>query len=93
MAIIIDVPVNTTWVDINTTTSIAVGTALQVMNKGNQGLFLTESVAEPATLDEGVLLTSIGNNYAVGVISSGSLRIWCRCNSALGSTVAVQDVS
>lgn len=93
MAIIADVPVNTSWVDINTVTGLIVGTSLSVMNKGGQSLFLTESVAEPTSDTEGYVLSSVGNNYATASILTGSLRVWCICPSDLGSILAVQDTT
>ena len=92
MAEIFEVPVVDTWVDINTVTGLAVGTALEIMNKGLYGVYVTESVTEPVQDKVGKPLTSISRNYAVATVLEGSDTVWVRCVNPEGTTLAVQEI-
>ena len=92
MAEVFEVPVGDDWVDINTASGITSGTAIEVMNKGNNTVFLTESVSIPTEDNVGKVLTNINRPYAVADILTGSDTIWARCASPRGSVLAVQEI-
>jgi len=92
MAVVYEVVVSDSWVDINTVTTIAVGTAVEVMNKGSYKVFITEDASIPTEDEVGKLITSRSKNYAVVNVLTGSDRIWCRCSSGNGVILAVQEV-
>jgi len=92
MAVVFEVAVSDSWVDINTVSTIAVGTAMELMNKGNYKVFITEDSSIPTEDEVGKLITSRGKNYSVANVLFGSDRIWCRCSSDNGVILAVQEV-
>ena len=66
---------------------------LNLSNKENNPCLVQESETEPATLAEGKPLTNTGSPYAAIKAETGSLRIWIRCKSSLGTVLSVQEVT
>lgn len=88
-----DIPIGQTWVDINTVSGIAVGTAIAILNKGNGEVRLIESDTIPAVDEtDGLLLTTLENAYAMGSADAGSIRLWAKARGKLNSFVSVQEV-
>lgn len=92
MAEVFEVPVGDTWVNVNAVSTIASGTAMELTNKGNNDLFLTESTTIPLEDNVGKIMTSIGDYYAVANILAGSDTIWARCLSVRGTTITAQEI-
>ena len=92
MATVLNVELtNDEWLDLNTETGIAVGTEMNIQNQGDYSVWIQESATEPATLDEGQKISTMGLDYATPKVKSGSLKIWVRCVSPQGSTLGVQE--
>ena len=69
------------WVSLNTLFSIAVGTAVRVINQGSYTIRVAESATEPTVNDFGYQLLPLTNDYpAYGVLDfdAGSAEIWVR---------------
>ena len=91
MSEILSVPVGTDWVDVYDYTGITVGVALEVMVDGLYGVRIQESATEPTTPTEGKPMTDVGFGYATATVLTGSDKVWVRCGSEIGTTVAVQE--
>lgn len=84
---------DTAFVDINTTTGIAVGTALIIDNKSNYPVLLQVSATQPsATSEDGVLLAPFPNENSVKSVLAGGNTIWARCYRQGVAKLSVQDV-
>jgi hypothetical protein len=78
MQTIPDIPVDdTAWVDVNTTSGIAVGAKMLITLKSVTWCRLYEG-ATPPSVDskDGILLTNTNFPYATSTILSDSLKIW-----------------
>ncbi len=73
-----DVPVGDTWINLNTTTSIAVGTAMAILNKAPHWVLLAEGAQPSADSTDGIPLRDMRSAYANSNIPSGSLTIWAK---------------
>ena len=85
---------NSAWVDINTVTSIPVGTAIDIYNKGTESCLLYEGDTAPSINSrEGQMLTSIKHPYAKASVLAGSLKIWAKIpTNGVDTLLAVQEV-
>lgn len=70
---------------------IPVGTALELQNKGVQGIRIQESSTKPdATSTTGFVITDITNSNSTPRILEGSLEIWVKCvKEDSSSTLAI----
>ena len=93
MAEIQDVPLADDWLDLNTYTGIAVGTAMNIQNDGAYHFRIQESSTEPVSENEGFRVTTLGADYAAPTVRSGSLKIWVRCVSPAGTIIKVQEIA
>lgn len=77
---ITNIQIPTTWVDINTLSGVAVGTAMTLQNQSTHRIRLTESTSTPTDSDLGkvILPLNIENNGSDATITAGSLKIWAR---------------
>lgn len=88
-----DISIGQTWVDVNTESGIAVGTAMLLTNKGNGEILVLEQTAAPSASDTiGVPVTNTDAPYATANALANSLKIWCKARSVLGTTINVQEV-
>ena len=88
-----DIPVDdTAWLNLNTISGIAVGTALTVTNKSGGNLMLQLSIGQPTDgSKDGMLLAAfcdISSTIYVNVGETGAL--WAKSSSDL-CTVSLQD--
>lgn len=89
-----NIPVGDSWVDINTQSTISVGTAMEIINKGGGDVVLVESSSEPSPSSlDGIPLTTTNAPYAIANIKTGSLKIWAKASGKLGSVINVQEVT
>lgn len=67
------------WQNINTLTSVAVGTPVAIENRGSMWFYLQISNTKP-DIDSisGKEITSKNHSYAVGYVDSGDPIIWIR---------------
>lgn len=69
--------VSTAWTSLNNATGLAIGTALEIQNKGTAWVRLVESLTQPDPTDtRGPLLTSFSYNYPDAFIPSGAGEVW-----------------
>lgn len=82
------------YLDLNTASGIAVGTAMQVFNRGTQHILIQESAAQPLTSsNDGVELTNTSQDYADCTVEVGSLTIWVKSASDnKAGLVSVQEI-
>ena len=79
MATFGDVTVNgNDWVDINTLSGAAVGTAMNIQNKGTACCRLQESTIKPVNDNGAILFTPDYNDLSKAVVDSGSLKMWAK---------------
>jgi hypothetical protein len=73
-----NIPVdNTAWVDLNTESSISVGTKMLIQNQSNAWCRLYEGATAPSINDKvGTLITNLHGERPEATIPSGSLKIW-----------------
>tara|TARA_R110000850_G_scaffold3345_4_gene16052 strand:+ start:401 stop:691 length:291 start_codon:yes stop_codon:yes gene_type:complete len=65
------------WVDIYSVTGIAVGTALNIANKGVTWCRLYEGASAPAlNVTDGDLISNYSSDYATAEVKTGSLSVW-----------------
>lgn len=95
MVKVVNIPIPAdTWVDVNTETSIPVGTDVSAQCTGVRWLWLQESTTEPTTKKEGKLLTNLSDPSAEAIINNTPLKIWARCSVDGGTTsLAVQKLA
>lgn len=67
------------WVDLNTVSGIAVGTAMRIQNKSTVWVHIAEQTAKPA-LDSkaGTLISNMSSAYAFATVLTGAQKIWAR---------------
>lgn len=85
----------TDWMNINTLSGVAAGTAMRLTNKGTSLIMMAESATKPETNGIGMPLTPITHGwpaYGVADVATGSLDIWVRSVSGDGY-ISVQTVS
>lgn len=69
------------YINLNTVSGIAVGTAMEILIKGSEGLFIQEGETQPdSSSTDGRSLDGKGrtNGYVSCYIKSGSGNIWIR---------------
>jgi hypothetical protein len=89
-----DIELDYNWVDLNTASGIAVGTAFDGINKGDNEAQLVESVVEPtADYSEGNIASTIQFGYANYKVEAGSIRVWARSKSKTAPTTLSIQVS
>jgi len=92
MSQIFRIPLDETWVDINTITGISVSTnAISIVVEGVSSVYITESATQPTNPVEGVSLTNKSKSYASIVATSTSGRLWAKAASPTGSIISVQE--
>ena len=70
---------NTDWVSINSLSSIAVGTAIDIQNKWYDWGLLQESITKPLITDfTGIVITALGSVENNKSVSTGSDEVWVR---------------
>ncbi len=80
------------WVDINTTSGIAVGSAFTITNKGGEAVYLYEGGTAPAVdSEDGEVLQPEGVR-STGTVEVGSLKIWGRSANTKTCRITVQEV-
>ncbi len=83
------------WVDINShpTLAIPVGSAMKLVNKGDDVIMVAESSTKPSEENFGLPLMplSAGTAYSVIDVSQGSDRVWARSTDG-HSRLSVQEV-
>lgn len=86
------IPVGNTWININIASTIPVGTAMTLMNRGGgkSKLYLAEGNQPTADSIGSAELGSVNTNYAQGIIPAGSLAIWAR--SAIDNVTTLLSV-
>jgi hypothetical protein len=88
-----DIVIGQTWVDVNTESGIAVGSAMLITNKGSGDILVLEQTATPLDSDTiGVPVTNTDSPYATANALADSLKIWCKTRGVLGTTINVQEV-
>ncbi len=86
-------PIDQEWVDINTSTGIAVGKAITIQNTGTAWVQIAESTTEPTDPAFHKVITSLTYPSPEATVLQGALKVWAR--SSLGSSaaiIAVQEV-
>lgn len=90
----IDLP-SKDWVDVNShpELNIPVGSAVKLVNKGDDVIMVAESDTEPTEDNFGLPLMAMaaGTAYSVIDVSAGSARIWVRSTDGHGR-LSVQEV-
>lgn len=87
-------PDDQSWVDINTSSGIAVGTAMTIQNTSTIWVHLAESDSEPTEAEYHKVITSLTYNNAEAQVLTGSGRVWARSSVATRQgTLAIQEVS
>ncbi len=82
------IPVQHDWVDLNTESGIAVGTAIKVQHVGGSSCDIVLSAVEP-TIDIGEVIEPF---KFVGVSSGETGTLWARARAISGSAnLSVQD--
>ena len=67
------------WLDLNTASGIAVGTAMIIKNKSQTSVRIQEGTTKPdANSTDGEVLTSMALDYAGARVKSNSLKIWVK---------------
>lgn len=82
------------FVSVNTLSSVAVGTEIQLQLKGTFFVYLQESDTKPdAGSTDGILMSTVYENANTARIPSGSGEIWARCaTSGRTSKINVEEV-
>ena len=82
------------FVSLNALSSIAIGTAFWIQNKGFYPLHLIESATKPASTSvEGLIVGNIHSNNNNPNFAAGSLEIWVRCEHPPHTTKLHIEVS
>lgn len=89
-----DITIGNTWVSLNASTGIAVGTTFKVQNKSTTWVILQESSTQPLNTDtKGELVTDLFHTEPSKIIAAGSLEIWAKSTiDGRLATVSVQVV-
>jgi hypothetical protein len=93
---IADITVDATaWVDLNTTSGIAVGTKFSITNKGTHWVRLYEGTTAPViTVTDGEVLTTQPHSTSSSLVLAGSLKIWALCaDTGASSKLSVQELT
>lgn len=86
-------PEDQQWVDLNTSTGIAVGTAMTIQNTSTVWVQLSESDNEPTDQEFHKVITSLTYPSSEAQVLQGALKVWARSTLASSSAViAVQEV-
>lgn len=65
------------FVSINSLSGVAVGTAMTIQSKSALWVRLVESATKPlSTITDGVLMSSLYQNYAIATVKTSSLEVW-----------------
>lgn len=82
-----------TWVDVYSSTSITVGTNINIINKGSNAMYLYEGTTQPDNdATDGVPLTGFSGNTHSAEMESGSNTVWAK--TVKGSNkITVVDLS
>lgn len=79
------------YVDVNTLSGIAAGTAVIISNKSTSPILLQISTAQPsASSEDGELLNIPPNGTSVKFITAGESTIWARSTLHADSPLSVQ---
>jgi hypothetical protein len=82
-ATIADIEIGDAWVDLNTTSGIAVGSEFTIQNKRSTWILLHESTSQPSANEtSGVYLTNLDRPDGKGKVVTGSLKIWAKSTKA-----------
>lgn len=89
-----DVQIGNDWVSINSTTGIAVGTAMSIQNKSTTWVLLQESSTKPnIASNNGILITDLFHQEPSKEVLSGSLEIWAKSTvTNRPATLSVQSM-
>lgn len=83
---------NSAWLDINTTSGIAVGARFDIQNKGNTPILLYEGTDEPLlTEDNGHIVMTTKDRNNTAYITQGSLKIWGKSYGQGETPISVQE--
>ena len=84
---------NTVWVDLNTESSIAVGTKMSITNKSDSWCRLYEGDTAPdIDSKDGEILTNLNKNSGRAIIPTGSLKIWALSVTSFSVSLSVQEL-
>lgn len=82
--------VGATWTDLYAATGIAVGTAVDVYNKGNQGGQLAVKATIPTINNIGIPLFATSSEGGHAYVSGNPSGLWFYCASPSGTILSVQ---
>ena len=81
-----------TWIDLYSATSITVGTAVTVYNKGTQaGQLAIKATSPGANTAIGVPLFTGDSRGATAAVSAGASGLWFYCDNPRGTILSVQS--
>jgi len=89
-----DIEIGDSWVDLNTTSGVAVGSEFIIQNKKTTWILLYEGTDAPlSTSTAGVYLTNLDRPDGKCTVRSGSLKVWAKSTvSGVKGYINVQGV-
>lgn len=67
-----------TWVNLNNTLNIDLGTILKIQNTGTKWVYIAESELEPVSDEDGVYLTTLHKENPEVILSESTTNIWVK---------------
>lgn len=84
------------YVSINTLSGVDIGTEMVLQLKSTVWIRLVESATKPAaSVEDGLLMSNLTQNYASATIRAGSLEVWAistKTNYNASSKLNVQEI-
>lgn len=81
----------TAWINLNTASGAAVGTAINIQNTGMGSVLVTEQTATPTTENGGVLYPPHFGDLSKAVVDSGSEVIWVKSIGSQSTILRVYE--